>query len=90
MLSLETLPRVRSEAHSLYGMHWSLNTGRLTVGYAEIFAAGPNDSYWPVSDHFDRRPVSISYLCLFGHFDGIVNFDAQVANCAFKLRVTQQ
>jgi hypothetical protein len=26
---------------------WPLNTGHLTVGYAEIFAARPNGSYWP-------------------------------------------
>jgi hypothetical protein len=29
-------------------------------------------------------------LCLFGHLQGIIDFDAQVSDCALHFRVTQQ
>jgi hypothetical protein len=34
---------------------WPLNTGHLTVGYAEIFAARPNGSYWPTTALCQRQ-----------------------------------
>lgn len=51
-----------------------------------------NGKGWPASDLFDktaRRPPSL-HLCLFSDFLGVVDLDAEVADCALKLGMTEQ
>lgn len=67
------------------------SNGRLRAGNCRRSSGSTTDAngpFWPASD---RSPaVRLSHFSLLSHFEGIVNFDAQVSNSAFKFGVTQE
>jgi len=61
--------------------------GRVKFELSTIYATLSNGRNWPDSDRWSigvRKCCCLNF-CLFRHLKRIVNLDAQVSHCAFKL-----
>src|SRR5204863_9355512 len=57
----------------------------------EIYCIASSGSFWPVSDRAPAADLrSPLHFRLFGHFECVIDLDAEVSNGALELRMTEQ